>query len=69
MMLRTRLRKIIQQKRAKHMNVYTVKADQRKNQKVLIANVVAVEICEVINRCEPYNHERLVPGALKRSSF
>jgi|GEM_PF-5291782 len=51
------------------MNVYTVKADQRKNQKVLIANVVAVEICEVINRCEPYNHERLVPGALKRSSF
>ncbi len=44
------------------MNVSTVKADQRTIQKVLTASVVAVEICEVINRCEPYNHERLVQG-------
>jgi hypothetical protein len=28
--------------------------------KVLIASVVAVEIFEVVNRCEPYNHERFV---------
>jgi ribosomal protein L11 methylase PrmA len=28
--------------------------------KVLIANIVAAEIFEVINRREPYNHERFV---------